>query len=272
MEATEHVNLPEYDRPPVREVLLGVQFDALERLGGPYIGLLWQEFRSRFGKIEEQPQLVFRPERFGLPMPEPPTVELVDSLAPRIWFVNDSGTELLQVQQDWFSHNWRKVDEDDKYPRFATLRAAFNDELAGLIYFVEREALGTFKPVQCEVTYVNLIRLGSDESIGDVLTVFKPDFSDGFLAEPENFGAHLRFLIPGNDGAPIGRLHVVAAPVIELKTQQMGIRLTLTARGYPDGDNPEAMFAFFDRGHEWIVRGFTSITTPKMHELWGRKQ
>src|SRR5436305_3342796 len=101
------VTLPEYRHPPVKEVVLGVHFEALSRLGGPYIGLLWQEFRSLYGKVEEASPLVFHVERFGLGVPpDPPRIELIDSISPRIWLVNESETELLQIQQDWLSHNW----------------------------------------------------------------------------------------------------------------------------------------------------------------------
>jgi hypothetical protein len=40
--------LPEFDNPPVVEVALSVQFEALATLRTPQIGLLWQEFRDRF--------------------------------------------------------------------------------------------------------------------------------------------------------------------------------------------------------------------------------
>jgi uncharacterized protein (TIGR04255 family) len=266
------VSLPEYERPPVHEVVLGVHFKAIERFGGPYIGLLWQEFRSQFGKLQEQMPLSFRLERFGLPEPpQPPKLELLDNVAPRIWFVNDQETQLLQAQQDWFSHNWRKLKDDDEYPRYARLRASFHDELEKLIVFLEREHLGKLEPLQCEVTYVNYILMDNGEALGDLLTVFKPDFSDEFLKKPENANLSLRFVIPEAD-KPIGRLHIVAEPVVMLKTRASGFQLTLTARGKPAGDDPAAIFSLLDKGHEWIVRGFTSITTTNMHEKWGRTQ
>lgn len=267
------MDLPEYKRPPVREVVLGVHFKAIERFGGPHLGLLWQEFRPQFGKIQEQMPLSFRLERFGLPeAPEPPTIEFLDKVQPRIWFVNDPETHLLQVQQDWFSHNWRKVKDDDEYPRYTQIRSSFHEEVATLVAFLEREQLGSLEPLQCEVTYVNQILAEEGVILADLLTVFKSDFTDDFLAEPETVTLSLRFLIPGSDGRPIGRLHVAVAPVVNIRSGSPGFRLTLTARGKPEGDTLDAVFAFLDKGHEWIVRGFTSITTTKMHEKWGRTQ
>jgi uncharacterized protein (TIGR04255 family) len=266
------VTLPEYRHPPVKEVVLGVHFDALSRLGGPHIGLLWQEFRSLYGKVEEASPLVFHVERFGLGVPpDPPRIELIDSISPRIWLVNESETELLQIQQDWFSHNWRKLNASDEYPRYSKIQHSFRKELQQFVAFIEREHLGSFSPVQCEVTYVNLIPLDSHASLGNVLTIYQPNFGDDFLPEPETVNLAVRFIIPKGD-SPIGRLHVVATPVIVLESNSPALQLTLTARGNPGGANLDAVFAFLDLGHEWIVRAFTSITTSTMHDKWERTQ
>lgn len=265
------MDLPEYEKPPVREVVLGVHFKLLEGFGGPYVGLLWREFRQQFGKIEEQPLLIFRLERFGIPeVPEPPvTIDLLDKMQPRIWLVNDQGTELLQVQQDWFSHNWRKLKDDDEYPRYSTIRASFQEEIGKLSAFLQREQLGALVPVQCEITYVNNIPEVSGENLEDLLTVFTNNFSDGFLRDPENPSVNLRFVMK-EAGVPYGRLHIAAVPIFMTQKGVPGYRLTLTARGKLEGDDLDSILAFLDKGHEWIVRGFTSITTATMHEKWKR--
>jgi len=46
--------------------------------------------------------------------------------------------------------------------------------------------------------------------------------------------------------------------------------LNMTARGAPLGDNLEGVLGFLDIGHEWVVRGFTAITSDVMHRVWGR--
>ena len=37
------------------------------------------------------------------------------------------------------------------------------------------------------------------------------------------------------------------------------------------GEDIEGAFLFLDIGREWIVRGFTSLTTKDMHKVWRRK-
>jgi uncharacterized protein (TIGR04255 family) len=47
------------------------------------------------------------------------------------------------------------------------------------------------------------------------------------------------------------------------------LQFTLTARGAPQGGSDEQILAWFDMAHEWVVRAFRELTTPRMHELWG---
>jgi len=45
----------------------------------------------------------------------------------------------------------------------------------------------------------------------------------------------------------------------------------LTVRGAPQTQDSNGVFGLLDKGHEAIVRGFTSITTAEMHKVWERK-
>ncbi len=105
--------------------------------------------------------------------------------------------------------------------------------------------------------------------MGNVLTVFTKAYSDDWLDKPEQATVNLQFVL-SEDDEPVGRLHIVANPVYHVPTNQPAIQLTLTARGKPEGDGIDGIMQFLDRGHEEIVRGFTSITTPAMHEVWER--
>ena len=74
----------------------------------------------------------------------------------------------------------------------------------------------------------------------------------------------------GDNGEPLGRLHVTAEPRIKIGDGSPLIRLTMTARGAPAKKDIGDVMAFFDIGREFIVRGFASITTAQMHRIWGR--
>jgi len=91
-----------------------------------YMGLLWNEYRSSFPKTEERRPLEPVIEQF----PESPTARVglkfqavENFLVPRIGFVNDEGSEMIQVQNDGFIKNWREVETDRQTAcRFAARR------------------------------------------------------------------------------------------------------------------------------------------------------
>ena len=269
---------PDFEDPPVVEVALSVQFDSLPNLHMTHLGLLWERFRDRFPVVEEQSPLEPVFERFGGPRIRRGSarIEMLKSLPiPRCWFLNEAGTELVQVQHDRFIHNWREADTDARYPRYEHIRSGFESELQQFSEFVAEEELGDFAPRQCEVTYVNHIAIGGNwqthGDLGQVLTVFQAEFNDSFLETVEDAGLRLRFVIPNKEGEPIGRLHAALEPGYRTDDRRPMFVLELTARGAPLGEGITGVLAFLDLGREWVVRGFTSMTTPVMHKEWGRK-
>jgi uncharacterized protein (TIGR04255 family) len=268
--------LPDFTNPPVVEVALSVQYARLERLRVAQIGQLWGEFKDMFPKTEEHAPLAPAWEKFEPALPRVEIkVETSDVLpVPRVWFVNDEESELIQVQQDRFAHNWRKRGESDKYPRYEKIRESFKSELEKFRQFLLRENLGEITPDQAEVTYVNHISPNeaweNHSQVGEVVTVWTDHYSDNFLSNPEDVSFRARFRIRGADDKPLGRLHVVLQPAFSRTDQQPIFVLTLTARGEPLGSGIDAAMNFMDLGREWIVRGFTSITTQRMHQIWGR--
>lgn len=270
--------LPEFENPPVVEVALSVQFEALAGLRTPQLGLLWQEFRNRFPITEEHPPLDAVLERFGIP-PTPNIARfqmLTSPPVPRCWFLNREGTELVQVQQDRFVHNWRKVGDTDTYPRYDHVKSTFENELRCFDKFLAHHQIGELNPNQCEITYVNHITSGEGSKhhgqLGDVFTFFAPRYTDEFRPIPEDGRFSLRYVIPYGPGEPAGRLHVAVEPAYRSADDVPMFALTLTARGRPLADGVPGVLGFLDVGREWIVRTFASITTPQMHTIWRRKQ
>jgi hypothetical protein len=75
-----------------------------------------------------------------------------------------------------------------------------------------------------------------------------------------------------DDSRFLGRLNVSVQPAYVNATREEILSMTLTARGEPLRADTDGVLDFLDMGHNWIVRGFTQLTTPKMHELWGRSR
>jgi hypothetical protein len=47
------IDLPDFTNPPVTEVVLGVQFNSIERFLAPHVGLFWQRLVPEFPDVEE---------------------------------------------------------------------------------------------------------------------------------------------------------------------------------------------------------------------------
>jgi uncharacterized protein (TIGR04255 family) len=268
--------LPRFRKPPLVEVVLAVAFDPIEGLSAPQLGRLWTTSFADLSRVEEQlpyvpPTEVFGPATPGLQirfqvMPQPPP--------SRLWFVNPRGTELVQVQRDWFARNWRKRGADDEYLHYDSVRAPFESNLRALADFVENNGLGTLIPRQCEVTYVNqIVRAGVWQNFGDlqqVVNVWTGPPEPGFLPSPEDAGFQARYVMHDGNQEPIGRLHVSLQPAYHQPDGEPIFVLNLTARGAPLSPDLEGVYRFLDTGHEWVVRGFTDLTTSRMHEVWER--
>jgi len=267
-------DLPEFEHPPVVEVALGVQFEPVPKLDGPWIARFWfEEAQERFPQWIEAPALPPTIEWFGIPgQPRGVMFRLgPGAFANRAVFQDEPQTGLLQLQQDRFVRNWRKVGTGNAYPRYESIRTSFASEVSQFRAFLAKHQLGELVPNQCEVTYVNHIPVDDVNKLGQIGTLLAPwsgKFSDGWLIAPETVevASHHRILI---DGSPVGRLHIALQPGYG-GTEAMFV-LTLTARGRPSGPTDAAVLAFLDIGRDQIVRGFTSVTSTEMHAKWGRR-
>ncbi|MFP3941453.1 MAG: TIGR04255 family protein [Thermoanaerobaculia bacterium] len=269
--------LPDFRRPPLTEVVLGVQFEPLAGFGSVHSGLFWERIRESFPRVEERPTLQPVIERFGGRPARDLGVrwQVLDVPPPiRYWFLTEQGDQLIQLQSDRFLHNWRKRGPEDTYPRYEGIRQSFERELSLFQSFLTDHGLSHPEPNQCEVTYVNHIFPGDvwehHSQLDRVLTITSGQYSDDFLGGPEDSRFAARYIIPDHQGTPLGRLHISAKPGFEVSTGQPIIVLELTARGQPQGEGTRGVLPFLDLGREWIVRGFTSITTPAMHQIWER--
>lgn len=266
---------PNFLAPPVIEVALAVQFDALPELGAAETGALWSRYRKEYPETEDQPPIPQATESFDPPRPKAVKFKVVQGVPEtRCWFKNRTGTELIQVQKDRFVFNWRQHGSEESYPRYEQVRAKFATHFRTFELFLKGRQLGRVVPNQCTVTYVNNImpdknwkRFGQ---LKNIFSVWSGRHSDKFLGEPEEVEFRARYRILGDDGSPIGRLHVDAEPRFKSDDGSPVIHLTLTARGKPLGDGLGGILTFFDIGREHVVRGFTSITTKSLHDKWER--
>jgi uncharacterized protein (TIGR04255 family) len=178
-------DLPDFERPPVNEVILSMQFATLEKMKSVHMGLLWARFRAEYPDVSEQAAITAVFETFGTPAEPEPLVQLEQFLSPpmpRYWFEKRGTPELLQVQQDRILHNWRKHENETIYPRYETLRERFRSEVDRFVAFLKEEKIGELRPNQCEVTYTNIIELPGSERTHNRLQKITPLWT-GHLSE-----------------------------------------------------------------------------------------
>jgi uncharacterized protein (TIGR04255 family) len=276
MQAMDSPNrtLPDYAKPPVNEVVMGVQFTPLQRFEAVHPGLYWQNIRGRYPKFSVQPPLATVIESFGTHPNLPPSIQatfLQTPPLPRCWFLDESGNHLIQVQPDKFLLNWRKVTGAEEYPHYNTIFPDFKKEWAGFLSFINVEALGDIELNHWEVTYVNHIHQGDCwNDFGDIDQLF-PILSNKSLPtclqKPERFSLSLTYCYPDQ----LSRLHVELTPAYRRSDNALLLRFTFTARGRLVSNDENALYAKFNFGHEIIVNSFTDLTSSNAHKFWKRK-
>lgn len=264
----------EFEKPPVVEVALGVQFSPLSALRAAHMGLFWSQFRKDFPRTEDQPPLARAVERFD--KPDLPSFRIEPApLTPRSWFLNKDGSQLVQVQQDRLVHNWRKVGANTPYPRYRQLRETFAENVRAFEKFVGTERLGEFKPDQCELTYIDHIEPGEAwkdfSQVDAVIRLWRPSETGMKILALENVTLEINHLILGKDGKPAGRLHIRVTPVYRMSDHAPILNLEFVARGAPAGPGVDGILGFMDLAHDCALAAFTTLTTDAIQKSWRPK-
>lgn len=263
--------LPEYEKPPVEEVVCGVLFEPLRGLQLPHFGLLWEKFRKEYPRFQEVAPLAAVVERFE--EISSMVIETPELPLPRLWFLHNDG-RIIQVQRDRFLHNWRKLQPTDEYPRYNLVFQMFQDYFSTFLRFLNEFQLGPLVPRQYEMTYVNIIPQGEGWETADDLNKIFPDFcwksgKGRFLPNPIGINWRMSFPLPEQEG----RLHMDVQSARRVPDKHRILRFEITARGIGVDTEPEAMQGWFDLAHEWIVRGFADYTGIQIQKnLWRRKE
>jgi uncharacterized protein (TIGR04255 family) len=262
-------HLPDFERPPLHEVVLGVQFNAPAKYQQIFAGDVWRLFEKDYPNVEEKPALAPAFETFGGRSTAQFNIGFLSGAQhDRFWFLSPKKDELIQFQSDRLLHNWRKVgDGSNPYPRFERMIDKFQSELAALERYINTLAPQRLHINQCEVTYVNHIALTDARNPASWIGVLNMSDYDN----QDDFSISLRHVIKGKDGKPRGRL-IIAAVSAATDTGEEIIKLELTMRGAPQTSQIDDAVAFLLEGRERIVRKFADITTEDAQKVWERIQ
>lgn len=264
-------DLPYYERPPLHEVVAGVQFSPLP-LRLVDIGAFHQMIVGDYPNTMDVPALPPTFETFGPAAPQVPMFSIVNAPPWRAWFIAPDDEHLLQLQPDRLLANWRVRPEGLPYPRFREVRRRLAEAYAKL----ERLgiALGFPEPQlnQCELTYVNKLPVPEGASYGEIGRFLRVDPFATVGADPGGF-TEVQFalarLIGDPAGEPYGRLRVECQPGIGPSGERFW-QLAISVRGRPQATNPAGAWVFLDTAHVTIVRCFESLISNDLQRQWGK--
>ncbi len=274
--------LVSFERPPVQEVALSMQFER-DTFGLEAFGRFALATHDQLPERQQHPVLPPMAETFD-PAPLPLAVQIRLEPAtglPRTWFLTADGTELVQLQHDRFTLNWRLIEEGATYPRYPRLRTRFNE----LLKLLSADDPARQSPVNlCEVTYVNTIepigttglRKGLRPQLSDIINRVGRRPRSAFLPRAEDAQLLVRWQIPGSEigepDGPAGRLYLQAGPGLNPGTAVPIYVVNLTAHVVPRPGNIGDAMRAMDVCHKWAVLGFKDVTTARMHRVWGLKE
>ncbi len=249
------------------EVVCGVQFEDLDGWHTPHYGQFWSRIADEYSRFEDHPPL----PRLRLD-PTPPAQPQLSALPPlrRVFFVSPPGNFLIQVQHNRFLHNWRKVTDEDGYPRYDAAYQRFVRCWQEFKRFLSDVQLREPKPEIFELTYINHIMAEGATFPRDVW-----DFLGFYERSPEATtameasGMMMQFTWPLPDG--MGALSLDVKHGNRINDQKEVLLMELTARGKAT-DGGAHMDEWFDVAHDAIVNTFEKLTTEHAHQLWGKPE
>ena len=263
----------DFARPPVEEVVLSVLFNPLDRLLAPHLGEIWQEFKKDgFAHIVERPPLLHAVETFPAPGQEAQLrIGDVPPLA-RIWFIHETETEIIQVQRDRFTFNWRKTESDPVYPRFTAICEKFEGFYTRFTQTVNNMQIGEVTPLQYELTYIDQLRHGDGwdtlDDIGKIYNLFihSPQ-TKSFWSGMEAVNFHASFPVADLPG----RLHLAISNGMRMPEQRQTLQTDFTVRGFPE-NSEDTMITWFKSARDHIREKFASMFSDDIQtRIWESK-
>ncbi|MGR3175798.1 MAG: TIGR04255 family protein [Candidatus Scalindua sp.] len=258
------MTLPSYKNPPINEVFCGMQFHTPANFRITHIGTLWNKFRDDYPIVQHVSPIASVKGEIILD-------NATMAPLPRVWFIKESDDQLIQFQADRFYFNWRRREND--YPRFNYVIESFENVRDNIKDFFAEFELGELNPIEYELSYINHIPQGQGwDTIDDLPSIFS-DFvwkktSDRFLSNPEKVAWQTEFSLPENKGC----LTVSLKQGIRVEDKVPLLILILKTRGVCESPEKEAVREWFNLSHEWIVKGFTDLTTPAIQEIWEKEE
>lgn len=256
----------DFDKPPVVETSLGFVFNKIAGWNVLHFGALREHFKTKYPFTEFPPPII------ATPIVPPVTVQWSpsESIVPlRTLFTDATRSQLVQVQNEFFLHNWRKTDKTPNYEHYDQILPLFQQDWNTYLSFLSTEDLVRPTVLRCEMSYFNHIVRGQDwEMFEDLPRVFR--LWRGFDKNPV-FNS-IEF-VAFNIVQPVGRgkIQIVVSPGVRTTDGKEILQVNLTASVVPSGSEDEPLFEALAGCHQIALQSFDNFFTDEVLSKWGRK-
>lgn len=264
-------NVPYFERAPIVERVLGVQFQPIASFHSGLLGAFWKSLGDEWTAANDAAPIAphfidFGNERLSLI----PRVSLTLTQMPvsRLQILNQRGDRMIQIQNGRFHLNWKGASGKD-YPRYPQIREEFDRYFNQLVEFLIRELSVRPSVELWEVTYLNhLPRASVWSEPRDWASLFPP------LSQPsvvpnglslETIGGSWQYEICPRRGQ-------LQVEIRHGRSERGGEELlvfSLTARGPINRDVDSGIAEGLDLGRLTIVNAFKNLTSETAHTYWG---
>jgi uncharacterized protein (TIGR04255 family) len=256
--------LPDFRKPPVVETSLGFYFPPLSGWSFVHVGALWQEFKDKYPKAEYRPPINVPGDAQKL------IAEIfadVGKIPFRTCLVDKSNTQLVQLQNSCFFHNWRKTADTPQYQHYGTVKPFFQNDWETFCRFLVKNSLQVPDVSRCEVTYFNHLVRGEDwQDMSEFSTMFpscRVTEAEGMLSKIETANISVSYELGD------GKFGVSVSPGVRQTDGKEVIVLTITGSSTPKGSTDD-LFQHLDLCHRNAVLGFARFTSEDLKKKWER--
>jgi uncharacterized protein (TIGR04255 family) len=249
----------------VIEVAVGVEFVPLTELGAVRLVGLHERWRADYPSVQEQPALP--------PGPPPGTVlaplsfQMSFTLPPlRLWMLAADERTLIQAQHDRLILNWRRLDDSsDAYPRYRTLKPEFSHRWVDFVAYARELGLTQLRPAVAEVTFVNRIPSPDGrKDLSGVLATAVASTLPGHMLQ-----TRVQHLVDVSAPGLPAQMLINAGPD-DNDPGDAAVTVTTRVGLQAEPEDMDTILKALDYAHDTGVRGFSQVTDPSMHKLWGR--
>lgn len=256
-------HLPEFESPPVDEVVMGVQFGSVMNFNTLMYSEVFELFREQYPQAVEQPLLAPTFETFGGKSRGQGIQINFGPERARYWFISQDQSHLIQFQPDRLLINWRKRSTGDEYPRFENILETFEHHFNTLNNWYTNKFKSPLQINQTEISYINLITVEEYSELSEWINLFTPS-----KLNIEGIKATFNEVLKDNDSKGFARIYHELHAAVSPDASKKAFRLTLTVKGSPKSPQLESSCEFLKMGREKIVLRFDEITTEQAHTVW----